>query len=211
MPTQKHYPQVAEEIARRQSNGLPIWDRLDCEPEKMFKQFAMYRDMGIDRSLTAMSRALGQPTISGALGDASQHYAWIMRAAEYDRFRIEHGPADSKLQRKVDRKLDKLAERIVQQQEEEYKVGHMMLSLIKSRLEEAMQPSSDKPLKIADADIPKFISAAVRLSRSGLGMAVPASNPNKLALPAQEEDLDLEEMSDNDIQMHLAKKRAAGA
>lgn len=59
------------------------WERKDGESAAAFAAFVAYRDLGPARSVTKMARQLEKSR--SLLGRWSRKYAWVMRAAAYDR------------------------------------------------------------------------------------------------------------------------------
>lgn len=59
-----------------------IWERLDKETSKQYEAFCIYRDMGTDRSLRAVSEKLQKSDT--LIGRWSRQNGWVHRAAEYD-------------------------------------------------------------------------------------------------------------------------------
>lgn len=58
------------------------WDRQDGEPDKAWKHFCSYRDLGPDRSLARTASDCGLTV--NAMGLHSARWAWGERAAAYD-------------------------------------------------------------------------------------------------------------------------------
>lgn len=72
-------------------NGLPIWERLDCEPITEYRLFKIYRDStnkGTSRrSFENLEKVTGIST--RALYAVSKVYHWQMRVKTYDMFKID--------------------------------------------------------------------------------------------------------------------------
>ncbi|MGZ4936924.1 MAG: hypothetical protein ACXV5K_10130 [Halobacteriota archaeon] len=59
-----------------------LWERLPDESAKAYDAFRRYRDMGPERSIAKLARAMGCST--GLLKRWSSPYRWVARAMRYD-------------------------------------------------------------------------------------------------------------------------------
>lgn len=60
----------------------PIWKRLPSDTDKSFEAFALYRDMGANRSLKAVAEKLGKSDT--IIGRWSTNNDWVNRVAAFD-------------------------------------------------------------------------------------------------------------------------------
>lgn len=59
------------------------WERQPGESQRAFAAFAVYRDLGPSRSISAVARITGRTR--SLIGDWSARYRWVERAAAFDR------------------------------------------------------------------------------------------------------------------------------
>ncbi|GAA1919621.1 hypothetical protein [Streptantibioticus ferralitis] len=85
------------------------WERQSGESPQAFEAFAVYRDLGPARSVTKVAQELDKSRT--LLGRWSRQYAWVMRAAAYDREQDRLFVAEQKQARRdVARRHAKLAQ-----------------------------------------------------------------------------------------------------
>lgn len=134
------------------------WERLPGESKEAFQAFAIYRDMGAERSLAKVAKQVGKSTQLIERWSARDH--WVMRAdtwvVEADRvhrgFLLEH-------RRDVDRRLLRIA-------------GAMQAKLV-----EALQALDVRALSPRDVAYWLQITSQVQRQALGLGDKVELSGP----------------------------------
>lgn len=62
---------------------MEIWEQLDKEDPRSFEAFAVYRDMGLTRTLKKVARVLGKSHTH--MSRLSAAHEWVLRARAYDR------------------------------------------------------------------------------------------------------------------------------
>lgn len=69
----------------------PIWERLPSETDKSFEAFAIYRDMGVNRSLRKLVQRLNKDSTNylRVLADWSKNHNWQERVSKYDEHQAE--------------------------------------------------------------------------------------------------------------------------
>jgi hypothetical protein len=125
------------------------WERLPGESKEAFQAFAIYRDMGAERSLAKVAKQLGKSTQLVERWSARDH--WVMRAdtwvVEADRvhrgFLLEH-------RRDVDRRLLRIA-------------GAMQAKLV-----EALQALDVRDL--SPRDLGHWLDVTSKVQRQALGL-----------------------------------------
>jgi hypothetical protein len=66
------------------SGTIEVWERQPNEPQKSFKAFTVYRDLGLDRSLSKAAEKLDVGKM--VLGRISRKFGWVSRCAAYDAY-----------------------------------------------------------------------------------------------------------------------------
>jgi hypothetical protein len=206
-------PAAIEQLLRQDK---PIWGKLPNEPENLFERFCVYRDLGPDRTRGQVTELLGLKPGSGGISAAMAEYAWVERARAYDRW-----VAVDRQQRQegeaINAMVAKWASRAMQSREEQYSLGHAMMTLARNRVGRALglrflpdgttEPiPADKiePLEALDKDPAKFVRAAAALIEAALYLPARRNDGEVsgiegfMALPA-----DLTEASDEDMATYL--------
>jgi hypothetical protein len=65
------------------SEARRVWDRMEWESHKAYEAFLFYCEMGPDRSLSNLSKALGKS--KSLLSRWSARYDWFYRSSTYDK------------------------------------------------------------------------------------------------------------------------------
>jgi hypothetical protein len=134
-------------------NNLP-WERLEKEGTKPYEAFAIYRDMGRERSLYKVSDQL-QKSVT-LLGRWSRTYDWVKRAAAWD-------DEQDRIARDIAQKEQ--AEEIKKMRKRHARLAKKMLDKAETALA-AMLEGDFKP-----SDLPRMVDVASKLERISLGDA----------------------------------------
>ncbi|MFJ2247500.1 hypothetical protein [Streptomyces sp. NPDC087862] len=87
------------------------WERQSGESPQAFEAFAVYRDLGTTRSVTKVARELDKSR--ALVGRWSRQFAWVMRAAAYDRDQDREFLAEqAQARREIARRHAKLAQAV---------------------------------------------------------------------------------------------------
>lgn len=84
------------------------WEQQSGESTQAFEAFAAYRDLGAARSVAKVARELVKSTT--LLFRWSKQYAWVMRAAAYDREQDRVFLAERQARRDIARRHAKVAQ-----------------------------------------------------------------------------------------------------
>jgi len=141
------------------NDAAHLWERLPGEPSRAFDAFGKYRDMGAERSLAKVARALGKT--NAVLETWSVRWSWVSRAGAYD------DDVDRRRLESLERLREEMNARHVQQ------CKALQLRAIE-RLA-ALDPSELKP-----ADVLNFLMEAARLERLALGVPVKVVEQRKV-------------------------------
>ena len=162
----------SSETVAPQTDTLP-WEQRDDETAPAFEAFAVYRDLGPERSQTMTARRLGKSR--QLLGKWSVRHDWAARVREYD--------ADVDAERRAAHLADRL-----KSDDQHFQLGERMLNRVRrevQRLEE-----SDEP--IPPAYLAALAKAGSYLQRLGLGEATSISESKQTRVESL--DLDLSDL-----------------
>lgn len=132
-------------------NGKP-WERLDDEGTKPYEAFAIYRDMGRERSLLKVSEKLSKS--EQLIKRWSAKFDWVKRAASWD-------DEQDRIAREIAQKEQ--AEEIKRMRKRHAKLAKQMLDKAEDALA-ALLETDFKP-----TDIPRMVDVAAKLERISLG------------------------------------------
>ena len=124
------------------------WERQDGETPKQFEAFCVYRDMGEERSLSAVSQKLNKS--KALLGRWSAAHKWVERCTDWDN---EQDRVARQEQLKAIKKM----------RERHAKIAEAGLVKAAQALAK-MKPEDFKP-----GDIPRFLEACSKLERLSRG------------------------------------------
>lgn len=129
---------------------MELWEKQKGESRKAFQAFAIYRDMGMARSYTAVAQELQK---SGTLIRRwAGRWSWEQRVDAYD------AHIDEQARKKHE------AERVAMS-ERQYRLARAM----STRVAESMQSMIDKKEVLTHSDIPRWLDTAVRIERLVMG------------------------------------------
>lgn len=124
------------------------WERQNGETAKQFEAFVIYRDMGEERSITAVTQKLNKSR--ALIGRWSSNNSWVERCIAWDR------------------EKDRLAR--LEQQKDIKKMRKRHANLAVSMLVKAAKALERIPIEeIKASDISKFVETASRLERVSRG------------------------------------------
>lgn len=177
---------VQKQLEEMEEERLP-WERQKSENFKRFEAFKEYRDMGPDRSYTAVAEKL-QKSLT-LMRRWAKEDNWKDRVAAYDDY------------------LDKLE--LKKQEEERKKMTkrHINLALsVQNKLVDKLNNLKGSEIKVQD--IPKFLETAVKIERLSRG----ESTENHAVTGKDGKDLvpsnQYEHMSDEELKAKLAELEA---
>ncbi|WP_405803365.1 hypothetical protein [Streptomyces sp. NBC_01187] len=168
------------------------WERQGGESAQAFEAFAVYRDLGPARSITAVARQLDKSR--ALLGRWSRQFAWVMRATAYDREqdRLFLGE-QAQTRRDIARRHAKLAQAVQ--------------SKAVARLQ-ALEPRELSP-----SDLLRYIQVAAEIERRAVGDAPLSVGPER-----DEHGADVAALSDeerrarmNQLKRELERRLSEGA
>lgn len=146
------------------------WERQDYENARNYQIFAVYRDMGITRSLSKVAKALQKPPrYLGQLTNLSAQYKWVERVEAYDAYLDEERrKANLEGIRKMNEENILLAQMM-------RKLPTVKLKALMTKLKAAVE--SDDPALIEEAAkeiptylVPQLAEAAYNLERRARGV-----------------------------------------
>ncbi|MER5546452.1 hypothetical protein ACWDBP_44165 [Streptomyces sp. NPDC001233] len=157
------------------------WERQGHESAPAFEAFAVYRDLGSARSVTKVARELGKSR--ALVGRWSRQYAWVMRAAAYDREQDRVFLAEQQQARRdIARRHAKLAQ--------------AFLGKAVARLQ-ALDPRELSP-----SDLLRYFQVAAEIERRAVGEV-----PAVAASAADEQGADVAALTDEDRRARMEQLR----
>ncbi|WP_431770907.1 hypothetical protein [Streptomyces cucumeris] len=157
------------------------WERQSGESVQAFEAFAVYRDLGPARSITAVARQLDKSR--ALVGRWSRQFAWVMRATAYDReqdrlFLAEQAQA----RREIARRHAKLAQ------------------AVQSKAVARLQTLD--PRELSPSDLLRYFQVAAEIERRAVGEA-PAVGP----VEDRDQGADVAGLSDEDRRARMEQLR----
>ncbi len=130
------------------------WERLKNESSKAYEAFCVYRDQGINRSITNTSQELNKNRTT--IGEWSSKFEWVKRAAAWD-------DEQDRIAREIAQKEQ--AEEIKKMRKRHAALAKKMLDTAEEALD-AFELDDFKP-----ADVGRLVDIASKLERISLGDA----------------------------------------
>lgn len=126
----------------------PWWERQPKEPSKSWQSFVMYRDLGPNRSLEAVRKALGVSLM--LMERRCSLWRWVSRAEAWDDY------------------LDRQARVVVVDERQEAARRHLQISrAFQGKVIEKLQ--SLEGVKLSPRDASTWLDIAVKIERQALG------------------------------------------
>jgi hypothetical protein len=163
------------------------WERQPEESSPAWHAFVAYRDMGGARSLAKVAEKLGKSAT--LMSRWSAEHAWVLRASAYD------SDQDREIQAELRSRRREAARKSVM-------LGNAMKVVVGNEVAKLAQSGQN----IRPQDLARFAEAAMRIEQSGFDLF---KAPAQSAGVAGEglEDVDLEELTDEEIRSHLLTLR----
>lgn len=159
------------------------WEKQLRESSRAFAAFAIYRDLGLGRSISKASQAHHEDTPDGAsveslkshFGKWSVKWNWVSRAEAYDLY------VDERRRSRMESRRDQILERIGQSGQ---LLSYAALRALAGDAEAKLPPID--PRNLNPSDIVRFVEAAAKLELQSLGQVTDARGVF-LITPAQHE------------------------
>lgn len=137
-----------------------VWDRQVGESAPAWEAFALYRDMGSDRSLAHVSRQVGKHKT--LMDRWSRRWSWVARVAAFE------DEADRIKQQRHFHAIEEMADRHVN-------IAKIMQQLALQKLTRIVKPDGSvdyefDPRTIKPGDIPTWLRVAAEMERKALGV-----------------------------------------
>lgn len=145
------------------------WEQLEEEGAKAYAAFCVYRDMGYERSTSAVARELGKHV--ALMQRWSTLYSWVDRTRRYQLYldRARRGRAEDQRLGMLDRHRG-TAERVVE----------LVDLWVESKLAQARRGGPDAKVDIPDSQIAALLRVAAVVERQSLGL--PADQTASVAI-----------------------------
>lgn len=157
------------------------WERQASESSQAFEAFAVYRDLGLARSVTKVARELDKSR--ALVGRWSRQFAWVMRATAYDReqdrlFLAEQAQA----RREIARRHAKLAQ------------------AVQSKAVARLQTLD--PRELTPSELLRYIQVAAEIERRAVGEAPTAGTGE-----VRDQGADVKALTDEERQARMLQLR----
>lgn len=157
------------------------WERQGGESVQAFEAFAVYRDLGSGRSVTKVARELDKSR--ALVGRWSRQFAWVLRAAAYDREQDRLFLAEQAQARKeIARRHAKLAQ------------------AVQSKAVARLQALD--PRELSPGELLRYIQVATEIERRAVGEA-PVAGP----VEDRDQDADVASLSDEERRARMDQLR----